>query len=161
MASSLTAKRLREVLDYNPDTGEFRWKIAQRRYIGEVAGYRGDACGHRQIRIDGRAYYAHRLAWLYVHGQWPDNQIDHCDVDPSNNTLSNLRKATNQQNRQNVRSKRSDGRKGIHCTGRKWQAAIRVGGKRIYLGHFNTPDEAAAAYSQAVAQHHGEFGRAC
>jgi hypothetical protein len=162
VASFLTVARLHDVLDYDQGTGEFRWR--KNRYktrIGKVAGYlNGD--GHRQIRIDGRAYYAHRLAWLHVHGCWPVEQVDHRDVDPDNNAFDNLRAASNRQNRQNVRSKRADGRKGIHFdpSRGKWQAAIRVNGKRLYLGWHTDADLAAEAYARAAAEHFGEFARA-
>jgi hypothetical protein len=157
-ANPLTLERLREVLDYDPKTGVFRWKISKKHFIGKAAGYLNKD-GHRQIRVDGRAYYAHRLAWLYVRGEWPDRQIDHRDTNRDNNAFRNLREATNLQNQQNSKPRRSDGRKGIHFTHGTWQAAIRVNGKRLYLGRHNTPDEAAAAYARAATEHHGQFAR--
>jgi hypothetical protein len=74
----LTQARLRELLQYDPVTGVFRWRAG--RYIGRVAGCSADGNHNRyaRIRVDGRMYYAHRLSWLYVHGTWPA-VIDHAD----------------------------------------------------------------------------------
>ena len=159
-AASLTVERLRGVLDYDPKTGVFCWR--QNRYrkrIGTVAGYRCSS-GHLQIRIDGRAYLAHRLAWLHVYGRWPAEQLDHRDTVRTHNWLDNLREATHAQNQQNSRPKRKGVLKGVWLKDGKWATAIRVDGFRIHLGYFDTAEAAHVAYVAAASKHHGEFARA-
>lgn len=159
----LRAEHLRDLLDYDPETGVFCWRNAAGRNgripAGTIAGY-GSSDGHLQIRIGGRSFFLHRLAWLYVHGRWPAHQIDHRDGNPANNALSNLREATHAQNKWNEKARRCDGRKGVRRLGRRWQAAIRIGGgHRLHLGTFDTADQAHAAYAAAALVHHGEFAR--
>src|SRR5690554_1763211 len=101
-AKMITQSDLHEVLNYCPDTGVLTWKkqLAPRGRIGSIAGCaekKGRSAGRVSIRIHGKLYLAHRLAWFYVHGEWPE-LIDHIDGDPSNNRLSNLRRATKAQN---------------------------------------------------------------
>jgi hypothetical protein len=98
-APDLTAEYLRQLLSYDPDTGLFRWRVQLgfRGKVGAVAGTTHSK-GYRQIRIDGRIYRAHRLAWLYIHGEWPSGGLDHIDGNPANNAIANLRPATQQQN---------------------------------------------------------------
>jgi hypothetical protein len=160
----LTAERLREVLEYDPGTGRFTWRIRHRRIgVGAEAGSI-DRRGYVRIRIGGKRYAAHRLAWLYVHAAWPSDQIDHIDGNPRNNRLANLRVATNSQNQGNSRRRRhsASGFKGAyyHKPSGRWRAAIRKDGVRIQLGRFDTPEEAHAAYCKAAAALHGEFARA-
>ncbi len=158
----LTQDRLKEVLTYNPETGVFRWKAkpAGNVAVGSVAGTTNNK-GYRYISVDSRRYRAHRLAWLYVHGKWPADQIDHIDGKRGNNRIANLREATNTQNQQNrgVSKSNTSGFKGVvwNKQTRKWQATIRIWGRQIFLGSFDTIERAAAAYSAAAARHHGEF----
>lgn len=90
----LTAERLREVLEYDPAIGVFRWLIKPcgQISIGDIAGCRHGE-GYVQIRVIGRIYLAHRLAWLYMTGEWPISLIDHRNLDRSDNRWSNLREA--------------------------------------------------------------------
>lgn len=162
----LTAERLREVLHYDPETGIFTWKVslAPRGPVGAVAGC--SRSGRRQyvvIRIDGELFLAQRLAWLYMTDIWPTDKVDHKDNDASNNRWSNLREATNAQNcfNQGKRSVNSSGFKGVTLfkRDRVWTAQITVSGKNHYLGRFQTPEEAHAAYCEAAERLHGEFAR--
>src|SRR5260370_40019772 len=99
LKTELTQERLHSLLDYDPDSGVFRWKCScdhgrrGRRSAGDVAGgwAGGRNSAYWMIGIDYRRYLAHRLAWFYVHGEWPPHQIDHIDLDKTNNTLVNLR----------------------------------------------------------------------
>jgi hypothetical protein len=160
----LTAERLREVLSYDPETGVFVWlkRTARRIRVGDVAGCLG-TLGYRSLGINGEEHLAHRLAWLYVHGEWPSADIDHINGDPGDNRLANLRPATRAQNSANAgkRTTNTSGLKGV-CWSKKsckWRAAITVNGQVIYLGLFDCPAEAHAAYARAAEQHCGEFAR--
>src|SRR5712664_3026918 len=113
MKTILTAERLRELLNYDPETGIFRWDVVRRGCgIGKEAGTSVSA-GYRQISIDRRAYSEHRLARLYVHGHWPLDEIDHINGVRDDNRLSNLRQATRSENAQNQRRAQSRSKIGI------------------------------------------------
>lgn len=160
----ITAEYLRRLLHYDPGTGVFRWKIwgGERAPAGTTAGSMM-ALGYSTICIDSRHYLAHRLAWLYMTGDWPVVDIDHANLDKADNRWSHLREATRAQNKGNEsrRSSNTTGAKGVywHRQNRKWIANIRRNGKQTYLGSFATRDEAAAAYAAAAKEHFGEFAR--
>ena len=155
----LSAERLREVLKYAPETGLFYWRVTRGGAIAEMeAGNRNN--GYCRIEIDGIQYYAHRLAWLYVHGEHPAEEIDHRNGNPCDNRIENLRPCSRAQNARNISRKRnSSGFKGVCRCGRKWTAQIAVNGRKIYLGLFSSPQKAAEAYDKAARLHHGEFAR--
>jgi hypothetical protein len=159
----ITAERLRELLHYDPETGVFTWRLPRR---GVRAGYEAGASrsdGYRRIQVDGRVIYAHRLAWPYMTGEWPDAEIDHINGDPSDNRIVNLRPATRSQNSANGRkpSDNTSGLKGVswHARGRKWRAQIVVNGKCRHLGLFDCPAAAHAAYLAATEKFFGEYAR--
>ncbi len=161
MAQEITQEHLKEILHYDPETGVFTWRecLSIRGRIGHRAGWT-DKRGYVFIRAHGKLMSAHRLAWLYVHGYWPKGDIDHVDGNPSNNSLLNLREATRSENNQN-RSKFGRGVTGLigvghnpKCTRNPFQAAIRVLGRRIYIGSFPTKEDAHRAYMQAKAELH-------
>lgn len=146
----LTAARLRELLHYDPETGVFTWLVSntKRVRVGGIAGCTSDH-GYIRIAIDGVQHRAHRLAWLYMTGEWPAHQIDHINGTRDDNRIKNLRQATDAQNRQNLRKPRSDNRCGMLgvCANRdRWRAVIQVGGKFKHIGTFDTPELAGAAY---------------
>jgi hypothetical protein len=154
-----TAERVREMLDYDPETGVFTWKAKNPRSripIGAVAG--ANMNGYRVIILDMARYRAHHLAWLHVYGVWPEHGIDHRNRQPSDNRIANLREATQDQNMQNLGKPRTNTSgyqgvsKGRHGTG--WRAAIHHDGRRINLGTFKTPEEASAAYVRAKTELH-------
>ena len=148
--------RLREALSYDQETGQFRWLIGKHK--GEAAGTLHKS-GYRYIQLDGRLHRAHRLAWAYVHGEFPKDHIDHINGSRDDNRIANLREATNAQNRQNMRHRRRDksvGRLGafwISSRG-KWEARITVEGRCKFLGYFETEAQAHAAYVEAKAKEH-------
>lgn len=160
-ASDLTAARLRELLDYNPATGVFRWRIqtSRRIAVGAAAGCTHKTIGYVFIRVDGRLYLAHRLAVLHVTGEWPADMIDHRDGRRDNNVWTNLRAADNRLNMQNQRGPRGATSSGIlsvdwfEQTG-KWRAVIKTEARRHHLGYFETKELARAAYLEAKRRLH-------
>jgi hypothetical protein len=160
--SNLTQERLREILDYDPMTGVFTARIARSSNlpVGAIAGCLR-ANGYITISICNQSYYGHRLAWLYVHGRWPDGEIDHINCIPSDNRLANLREATRAQNSRNMPVFRNNicGKKGVSKRAGKWRANITKNKRRVHLGYFDTPEEAHAAYAAAARMHYGEFAR--
>lgn len=155
---------LREMLDYNPENGEFRWlQSIGRSKPGSMAGTSSN--GYLKIQIHKNSYWAHRLAWLLGHGEDPkDSEIDHINGNGSDNRLSNLRLATHAQNLQNTRRPRNNkcGHKGVawHSRAKKWRAYIQANGRRHYLGYFESPEDGHAAYLAAAEKLHGEFANA-
>lgn len=154
----LTNIRLKETLNYDPETGIFTWKETRRGLrIGDVAGCIAKH-GYIVIRVDKRLYTAHRLAWLYVYGEWPSKNIDHINRNRSDNRISNLRSASQSENCQNtsLRSDNKSGHAGVYwCkNSQKWRAYIGVDGKRISLGYFHEKDDAIAAQSDAKTRYH-------
>lgn len=158
----VTHERLVNLLDYDPDTGFFTWKVDRSNFkAGTPAGCKHSS-GYIVLRIDGRLYFAHRLAWFYVYKVWPKEELDHEGGRRDDNRIAKLREATHSQNMQNrpVLSHSSTGLKGVSRSRGKFKADIRVDGHRKYLGTFGTPEEAAQAYARAAREHHGEFARA-
>lgn len=148
----ITQARLRELVAYDPETGEF--VAIRERFGGKPAGsILGTPIGKAKYLVacfDYQLYYLHRLAWFYVTGEWPPSTIDHKDGDRQNNRFANLRPATMSEQLQN--------RIGLGCymdkrTGR-WLAEIRTNGKKRFLGSFATSGEGHAAYLNAKAKYH-------
>ena len=158
-----TAERVRELLDYNPLTGVFLWRVSPSRNTpdGSVAG--ADCEGYRLIRVAGGRYKGHQIAWLYMTGEWPTSRIDHEDTNRGNNIWANLRLATNSQNKANM-GKRADNKSGFKGVSwykptKKWVAQIGCNGKREALGYFTDPEKAHSAYCEAAKRLFGEFAR--
>ena len=164
--STLTAERVRELLSYDPETGIFtrRVRTAQRHQVGDRADFLvtgGSTPGYHRVSIDSERYQAHRVAWLYVHGEWPGKFIDHINGVRSDNRMANLREATAQLNQENLRApRRKNSASGL--LGAQWdeqsgkfRAAIVSSRKRIYLGGFDAPEDAHAAYVTAKRSLHG------
>ena len=152
--------RLKELLIYNEHTGQFIRRVTSYNQLaGTIAGSIRN--GYIRIQIYKKRYQAHRLAFLYMTGRWPDNQVDHRDMNPANNRWSNLREASTSQNSMNKKkmSCSSQPYKGIRRQGRRFAAEIKVEGKRIYLGTFATEIEASECYQRAATEHFGEFAR--
>lgn len=161
----LTVDRLREVLLYDAKTGVFTWRrtLHGRFPAGSRAGSvttKKNRSNYRlrEIGIDRRVYSEHRLAWLYVHGEWPPSVIDHINGDATDNRLVNIRavsQAVNCQNR--TRASCASGYLGASWDKQrgKWRATIGVGGKNVYLGHFTAPEQAHQAYIEARKTYRG------
>jgi hypothetical protein len=154
-------ERLLNLLDYYPETGLFMRKAIGKEVVPRHIAGCINSQGYRIIKIDGRAYKAHRLAWLYVHKEWPASDIDHANMNRSDNRLSNLRSATRGQNvaNSNKRSNNSSGFRGVsfHKSSQKWVAQIGSRGRKSYIGLFSVPKDAASAYNQAALARFGEF----
>lgn len=167
-----SADKIRRLLDYNPVTGEFTWlkksgderytRAWNSRFAGKPAG-RTKAGGHGylEIAIENKLYRAHRLAWLYMTGEWPIDQIDHINCNKTDNRFANLREASAFQNACNVKSSNKSGLKGVtfNKNAKKYTSQICVYRKRISLGYFNSAEEAHQAYAQAAQKLHKEFAR--
>lgn len=158
----LTAATVRERLHYDALTGVFTWVKPPRnhmRMLGRAAG--ATPTGYLMIKIDGVGYKAHRLAWLYVHGEMPVQRIDHRDGNPFNNALANLRLATQAENIANARLRRGKALpKGVRANGSNFTARISFAGDLRTIGTFATPEAAAAAYFAEAQRLYGEFARA-
>lgn len=149
--TALTHSRLCEALDYCEQTGRFTWKVqaGSRGIAGAEAGsMRRD--GYITIRIDGERFFAHRLAWFYTTKSWPTGSIDHIDGDTSNNRISNLRDVSHRKNLHNRTRAQANNRHGFLGVKRTanggWVACLKRPGKSSYIGRFETPEKAHAAY---------------
>lgn len=161
---NLTAERLRSVLYYDPATGIFTWRVSLRGPI--KAGMRASSvtnCGYIAVVIDGSRYLAHRLAWLYVFGSWPELHLDHANGNRLDNRIENLRLATMSQNLANARRPRTNtsGFKGVSWVNSrgKWEAYIQVMGRKRHLGYWDDPEKAKSARDHAAGVAWGEFAR--
>lgn len=158
---SLTHDRLIDVLRYDPETGEFTWIVGGRGHrgksIGDKAGCVHPTLGYVLIGVDGRRYYGHRLAWFYMTGEWPKDEIDHIDGVESNNAWINLREANRPQNAANCKIKSSSkvGLKGVTHDKRDGFYYPKLNGKS--LGRYQTKEEAHKAYCDAGREKYGEF----
>ncbi len=148
----LTAERLREILDYDPATGVFTHRTTCHSAVklGSVAGW-VSSHGYRLIGVDGPRYYAGRLAYLWVTGEWPSGEIDHINRLRDDNRWSNLRDVSPSENKRNCKRPRiHDLPIGVTAEGDKFKAQIRVNRKICHLGMFQTPEAASAAYQYAL-----------
>ena len=154
----VTQDRLKEILDYDPETGVFSWKKTSNQIkSGSMAGSASSG-GYIRFTVDGVRYSAHRLAWLYVYGEFPETDIDHVNRIRSDNRISNLRIASRVENCQNS-SKRKSNSSGVvgvcwNIGHEKWQARIMHKGKSIHLGYYKTIEDAARARAEAKRKHH-------
>jgi hypothetical protein len=156
-------ERVLELLNYDPDTGIFTRKVRRGRCLAGSEAGSLDGKGYSVIRIDGNTYKAHRLAFLVIHRYLPE-QVDHINLIKDDNRISNLRAATNQENKRNAckYSNNTSGSKGVcwHKSNGKWQANAKdANGKQIHLGYFATVEAAAHAYDAYAMKHHGAFYR--
>lgn len=154
----ITQIELKQMLYYDSDTGIFNWKLrpANRIKIGDKAG-RKFHDSYIGIKVNKKEYMAHRLAWLYVTGSWPDNEIDHINGIRYDNRFCNLRDVTHSQNMQNQRKVREGTKNnlmGVTNNGNKFQAQIKVDGNYKYLGLFDSAELANQAYLNAKRELH-------
>ncbi len=159
----ITAERLREVVTYDPETGIFRWTSAAsstKVRAGDVAGYVCSTLGYVMMGVDGASYRAHRLAWLSFYGAWPVGQIDHINGNKIDNRMANLRDvpaSINRQNQHNPMRGNSIGILGVRRSGMKFETSICVEGKGVWLGTFESAEEAQSEYFKAKRIYHPGF----
>ena len=144
----LTQEEVRKQLDYNPETGELRWKERKKgRRVGEVVGSTNGA-GYSRTCINKKLYYTHRLVWLWVYGYFPENDIDHIDRDKLNNRLSNLREVSRTCNLRNsgMGSNNKSGVTGVcwYAGYGKWESYITAANKKKRFGYHEDLTEAVA-----------------
>ena len=156
----LTQSELKLQLNYDHNTGIFTWiKSKHGVKFNQKAGHL-TSHGYIEIIIDKKRYYAHRLAWLYMYGDF-FGEIDHIDRNPSNNSISNLRLCTSSQNKCNTRlsKKNTSGIKGISWNKlkNKWQVRITINKKTIALGNYENLEDAKLIIKKARQKYHGEF----
>lgn len=148
---------LKSLLNYDKSTGVFTWKVGVGRCKrGDQAGS-AHGKGYIRIQVLGNNILAHRLAWMFVYGDFPSDQIDHINGIKSDNRILNLRNVTATTNSQNMHFARvtsKSGLLGVESHRGKWRARIRVNGKKVLLGTMNTPQEAHAAYVEAKRRLH-------
>lgn len=171
MKSDLTQEYIKDLLFYSKKTGVFTWKKNISNVIkGSEAGS-FDGNGYIRIKINRKDYRAHRLAWLYVTGNWPEKLLDHINGDKSDNSFKNIRNATYTDNNRNsiLNKKSKSGYKGVSWRKKEktWYARIRIGrddadklgmnGNCLSLGFHETAIKAHEAYKKASIKYHGEF----
>ncbi len=157
----ITQARLHEIFDYDAHTGNLVWKVATARRIkvGDVAGCTKEQ-GYRTIRLDGRSHLAHRLVWMWHHGEWPKHEIDHIDRDPANNRIENLRDVSSSINQLNRRYRSNKtGLAGVAENGNQFMAQLNIFGKPVYLGTFDTPEEAHHVFKRVHFDLHGKHSK--
>lgn len=155
------APYLRSILYYGVSTGYFWWLIdkPQRSKAGLQAGYFNSGSGYWEIDIGEYVYRTSNLAWLWVTGEWPPLEIDHKNRIKTDDRWENLRLATHSQNAANtgLRSTNTSGVKGVYWNHFSWEARIWVDNGQIYLGSFDTKEEAAIVRRAAELKYWGEF----
>ncbi len=146
----LTQEELKQILDYNPETGIWIWKVVKSRRvkIGEKAGTIHPS-GYRHIIINGKNYSSSRLAFFYMTGRWPNPEIDHKNRIRNDDRWENLREATSNINNFNKKKIGNQNLpKGVSKHQNKFQAQVQINGKRYYLGIYDTPEEASRTYEK-------------
>lgn len=171
-----TPEELRQLLRYEPETGKLFWKERPREMFtrdrlhlswnSKNAGKEAFTASNRGYRV-GRIFdvmqQGHRVVWAVYYGEWPDALVDHINGNKSDNRIDNLRAATKSENGMNRGATRANlvGLKGASWNEKygKWESRIKAEGRAVFLGYFDTPEEAHAAYASAVTKYHGEFAR--
>lgn len=152
-------RAIEDRLEYLPTDGRFLWRDGPHK--GQLAGTIQHN-GYRAIMLDRKLLLEHRMAWVMEYGSWPKGSLDHINGDKADNRIENLRPANKSQNAANAKCYANSecGLKGVKQVGKaSWMARIAVNKKRLYLGRFDSPEEAHAAYVEAANKHHGEFAR--
>lgn len=153
--------KIRELLAYDPETGRFTWLVdAGSVRAGDEASSMTIA-GYSRVKLDGVHHYLHRLAWAFVHGEFPESDLDHVNMVKSDNRISNLRLATKAENQMHrgIPKNNTSGCKGVtwNATKGKWSVRCAANGKRKHLGYFDDVASATSVYKQYAPSIHGAF----
>ena len=162
MSTPITQEQLKAILDYCPETGVFRWRNNVgwngRIKAGSVAGGLDQSTGYMQIKLFGRRYLQHRLAFLYMTGAWPSKDIDHINGNRNENAWANLRDVSRSINLQNMRRPHRDnkaGKQGVCKTpSGRFRAEIYAENVKKHIGTFDTAEQAHAAYCARKLEFH-------
>jgi HNH endonuclease/AP2 domain len=160
IAPALTQQRLHELLQYDAHTGRFTRRVARGNCpAGWSCDDTRDQFGYVRFSVDGKNYRAHRLAWLYVYGEWPEHSIDHINGDKADNRIENLRDVSHHTNMQNQRAATRANKTGFlgvcfHKRKGRYHAQINAGGRVRSIGYFSSPEEAHAAYVEEKRRLH-------
>lgn len=158
----ITQSELKELLDYNPDTGVFTWKktVNSRAVILSAAGNQ-DYNVYIRITIYKKKYAAHRLAFLYMTGEWPKEVVDHINQIKNDNRWTNLREATVSQNNINSKKQKNNksGYRGVYWYNKnqRWRVQIKYKSKYITLGSYTDIKEAAEVYKKKALELYGDY----
>lgn len=164
----LTQLRLRELVNYDPETGKFYWR--KRPYqTGDRPSWEGKEAGttsvqgYRLITLENEKFRAARVAWLYMTGEWPTHDIDHVNGDVADDRWCNLRSATKSENMQNMKRRKDNtsGVRGVSWNVRRqqWHARVTANGTNYHCGYFDTLEKAKATRDNRAAVLHGAFAR--
>jgi hypothetical protein len=163
--SGLCLDLLRSILRYDAKVGKFYWLVDWQKPRAMIGCEAGSVVGeYHRISINYNKYLTHRLAWFYVHGVWPKDQIDHINGNKTDNKIANLRCADSSENQSNTaprKAKKSKWPKGVSFYPDRglWRSGIKKNGKSYFLGHYDCPAAAHLAYVIAADEHHGDFAR--
>ena len=156
---TITQEFLQGLFSYDPETGLFtRLKTSGGQLAGSIAGSNCSG-GYIGIMVNYKTYMAHRLAWLYVYGDWPKGEIDHINSIRTDNRIENLRDVTRTENNNHLVQAKSNNLLGLlgvsyYPKGGRYRATITVDRKRVHIGMFDTPHEAHEAYLSYKRKHH-------
>jgi hypothetical protein len=155
----ITQTELKALLHYDPDTGIFVRRVGNHGCIAGTTAGTTTLKGYRQICLFYKLYLAHRLAWLYVYGNFPKDQIDHINGAKSDNRICNIRESTSGENLRNQGKKgcNTTGYKGVSVCKKRYRAKAIFEKKRYHLGLYKTPEQASKAYQAFAKKHHGAF----
>lgn len=155
----ITQEKVQSLFNYDPETGIFTRKVKTtgKTKVGQIVGY-DNKSGYKKISIDNKLYFAHRLAWLYIYGEWPEKGIDHINRNRSDNRICNLRLANQSENTQNNEKNKNNtsGYRGVtFCKAtNKWISQIMINYKHVRIGKFDTPEIAHEQYVQMAKKLH-------
>jgi len=157
----LTYEEVKEIFDCDPEKGILIWKNCSsiRPLNGTIAGWINKSSGYVMVKVKGKHYSSHRVIWLWITGKWPENQIDHINGIRNDNRFYNLREATQSQNSANSSKRNSIGYKGVCKRFNKWESQIKIDGKKIHLGYYDTPEEAHATYVAKAKELFGDYAK--